>query len=84
MNDLLLANKLHSLASSRGIPFYDCAILPMPTTFDSFDVNSPSIFIGGQFTPKEDMLCLLYAIGDHVFGGFPNQGIVYRMILSVC
>ena len=84
MNDLLFANRLHALASSHHVLFYDCSIFPTPTTLDSFEVNAPSIFLGGEFSPKEEVLRLLYGIGKHVFGGYPNQGVVYRMILSVC
>ena len=83
IDDLTFSNKIHSLASSRSIPFYDCTIFPAPTTLQSFEKNQTSVFLGGDFTPSEAVGTILYSIGSVLFGGHKNQGIIYKMIVSV-
>lgn len=83
MEDLTFSNKVHSIASSHSIPYYDCAVFPLPTTLQSFDKNPISIFLGGEFTPSENVGSILYSIGSVLFGGHKNQGIIYKMIVSV-
>ncbi|KAK8802366.1 hypothetical protein WA588_005337, partial [Blastocystis sp. NMH] len=82
IDDLTFSNKIHSLASSRSIPFYDCTIFPAPTTLQSFEKNQTSVFLGGDFTPSEAVGTILYSIGSVLFGGHKNQGIIYKMIVS--
>lgn len=83
IDDLTFSNKIHSLASSRSVPFYDCAIFPAPTTLQSFERNQTSVFLGGDFTPSETVGTILYSLGSVLFGGHKNQGIIYKMIVSV-
>lgn len=83
IDDLTFSNKIHSLASSRSVPFYDCTIFPVPTTLQSFEKNQTSVFLGGDFTPSEAVGTILYSLGSILFGGHKNQGIIYKMIVSV-
>ncbi|KNB43549.1 3-hydroxyisobutyrate dehydrogenase [Blastocystis sp. subtype 4] len=82
IGDLTFSNKVHSIASSYSIPYYDCSIFPLPTTLQSFDKNPVSIFLGGEFSPSETVGSILYSLGSVLFGGHKNQGIIYKMIVS--
>ena len=39
--------------------------------------------MGGEFAPSESVCNVLYALGKTLFSGQKNQGIIYKMIVSV-
>lgn len=81
--DLTTSNKIHSVASSKTLRYYDCQIFPTPSTLSSFERNQPSVFLGGEYTPCEYVYTVLYSLGKILFSGRMNQGIIYKMIVSV-
>ena len=83
MEDLTVSNKIHSIASSNKLRFYDCLVFPQPSTLASFEKNQPSVFSGGEFNPSDFVCNVLYALGKTLFSGQKNQGIIYKMIVSV-
>lgn len=83
VEDLTISNKIHKIASTSKLHYYDCLVFPQPSTLASFDKNHPSVFMGGEFAPSESVCNVLYALGKTLFSGQKNQGIIYKMIVSV-
>jgi 3-hydroxyisobutyrate dehydrogenase-like beta-hydroxyacid dehydrogenase len=83
IEDLTTSNKLHAIALSKEIRYYDCQIFPVPTTLISFERNQPSAFLGGNYGPSEFVYHILYSLARSVFNGKSNQGIIYKMVVSV-
>ena len=83
IEDLTTSNKVHSVANSKNIRYYDCQIFPLPSTLASFERNQISVFLGGEYTPCEYVYSVLYSLGKTLFSGRSNQGIIYKMIISV-
>lgn len=83
IEDLTSSNKVHSVANAKSIRYYDCQIFPPPYTLSSFERNQPSVFLGGDFSPCEFVYNVLYSLGKTLFQGKSNQGIIYKMIISV-
>ena len=83
VEDLSISNKIHKAASANKLRYYDCLVFPQPSTLASFDKNHPSVFLGGEFAPSDGVCNVLYALGKTLFSGQNNQGIIYKMIVSV-
>ena len=83
IEDLTISNKIHKIASASKLRYYDCLVFPQPSTLASFDKNHPSVFMGGEFAPSDGVCNVLYALGKTLFSGQKNQGIIYKMIMSV-
>ena len=83
IEDLTTSNKVHSVATSKNIRYDDCQIFPQPSTLASFEQNQPSVFLGGEFTPCDFVYTVFYSLGKTLFSGHSNQGIIYKMVISV-
>ena len=72
------------MAKKSKIRYYDCPLFPIPTSIESYSVNSPSLFLGGEQAPDEQLLSLLFSLGKAIFPANPTQGIVNKFLVTVC
>ena len=83
IEDLSNSNKLHLTAANKDIRYYDCLIFPQPSTLASFEKNEPAVFLGGEYLPSDFLRTVLYGLGKIAFTGRNNQGIIFKIIVSV-
>ena len=71
------------MAKKRHVRYFDAPLVPVPTSLQSYVVNPPTIFLGGERMPDENLLNLMFSLGKTIYPSFPTHGIINKMLVMV-
>ena len=87
LEDYMASARIHAVAV-RGECDVDGeeaprAVLRRAAVSRSDVVNPPTIFLGGERMPDENLLNLMFSLGKTIYPSFPTHGIINKMLVMV-